>query len=280
VGNKGSNILGAMEVNPAVYGAGATTGNTNARRLYAGMAAMEIATPFQRSKYDSFQFTATKRTSVGLSILGTYVYSKNYDNSSSTVEGSGSYPRSSSNPDIDWGPSDFDVAHRMNLSLVYDVPAAFSGMAGAMLNKWQLNAIITVRSGLPFTVKSGTDRSLTGIGQDNADVVGDTTRTASADPVMQWFNPAAFTAAAVGTYGSSGRNSMRGPGAASVDFAMVKNIPMSSRLKIQFRVESFNLLNRANFNNPNSTVTAGTNFGKILGVGDPRVFQFGLKVIF
>ena len=53
VANKGTDILGALELNPAIYGPGATTGNTNSRRTYAGMSAMEIATPYQRSDYNS-----------------------------------------------------------------------------------------------------------------------------------------------------------------------------------------------------------------------------------
>ncbi len=181
VGNKGSNILGAMELNPAVYGPGATTGNTNARRIYAGMSAMEIASPFQRSRYDSFQFTATKRSSNGLTILGTYVYSVNKDNSSSTIEGGGSYPRSTWDPDIDYSYSDFDVRHRMNMSIVYDLPWKASGATGAFVNDWQANMILVARSGLPFSVLSGTDRSLSAIGRDNADQVGDITPAAGSE---------------------------------------------------------------------------------------------------
>ena len=197
VGNKGSNILGAMELNPAVYGPGATTGNTNARRIYAGMSAMEIASPFQRSRYDSFQFTGTKRSSKGLTVLGTYVYSVNKDNSSSTIEGGASYPRSSSDPDIDYSYSDFDVRHRMNLSVVYDLPWKKEGAAGAFVNDWQLNVIFVARTGLPFSVLSGTDRSLSAIGRDNADLVGDITPPSGSD-VLVWFNPAAFTPARPG----------------------------------------------------------------------------------
>jgi hypothetical protein len=278
VGNKGSNILGAMELNPAVYGPGATTGNTNARRIYAGMAAMEVASPFQRSRYDSFQFTGTKRSSKGLTILGTYVYSVNKDNSSSTIEGGASYPRSSWNPDIDYSYSDFDVRHRMNLSLVYDLPFKAEGAKGGFVNDWQMNLIFVARSGLPYSVLSGTDRSLSAIGRDNADQVGDITPPSGSD-VLVWFNGAAFAPAALGTFGNTARNGFRGPGAFTVDFALAKNIPIG-KTKLQFRVESFNLLNRTNFNNPNATYTAGTNFGKITGAGDPRVFQLGLKFTF
>jgi hypothetical protein len=210
------------------------------------------------------------------------VYSKATDNSSSTIEGAGSYPRSSWDPNIDLGPADFDVRHRMNLSIVYDIPTltSLNHVIGKIVNDWKLNSIVSIRSGLPFTIRSGTDRSLSGIAQDTADLIGDPTRPADVDPVWKWFNTAAFTTAATGTFGTVGRNSMRGPGAATVAFAMVKDIPVSGRLRIQFRAEAFNLFNRANFNNPNSNINAGSNFGRILGAGNPRVIQFGLKVIY
>ncbi|MEI6669613.1 MAG: TonB-dependent receptor [Acidobacteriota bacterium] len=282
VANKGTDILGAMEMNPAIYGAGATTGNTNSRRTYAGMSAMEIATPYQRSDFHSFQFTATKRAAHGLTLLGTYVYGVAKDNNSSTVEGSGSYPRSSANPNIDYAYADFDVRHRANLSVVFDIPskASRTGAAKVLLNDWQVNGIVVLRSGLPFTVKSGTDRSLTAIGQDNADLIADPARPAGVDPVQMWFNTSAFAAAAVGTFGTAERNSLRGPGLATIDMAVFKNFVVTGSHRIQFRLEAFNLFNRANYNNPNSTITAGANFGKILSAGDPRVLQLGVKYLF
>jgi hypothetical protein len=280
VGNHGVKILAAQELNPAVYGPGATTTNTNARRIYPGIAAMEIATPWQTSTYHSFQLTATKRASRGLSILGTYVWAKGMDNGSSTVEGTGAYPRSTFKPAIDRGPADFDVSHKANISFVYDIPKIASGPLGALLNSWQMNGILAMRSGLPFTVKSGTDRSLSGIGTDNADQIGDWTRPSGVDPVLKWFNTAAFQPAVFGTFGTAGRNALRGPGYSSVDFAMFKNIPLTEAVRMQFRMESFNLFNTANFNNPNATFTAGANFGKIQTADAPRVFQFGLKFLF
>jgi hypothetical protein len=285
VGNKGTDILGAMQMNPAIYGPGATTGNTNSRRTYAGMSAMEIATPYQHSEYNSIQITATKRASRGLTVLSTYVYSTGKDNGSQTVEGTGSYPRSSANPEIDYSYSDFDIRHKFNLSVVYDLPnkASATGVAKALLNDWQVNGIMVLRSGLPITVLSGTDRSLTAIGRDNADLIGDPTRPSGVDPVQQWFNTAAFTPAALGTFGSSARNSLRGPGLANVDLALFKNFPITKSQRIQFRLEAFNVFNRANYANPNSTVTAGVNFGKILTISSdsaPRVLQIGVKYLF
>jgi hypothetical protein len=213
-------------------------------------------------------------------LLGTYVWSKTIDNGSATVEGNTNWTRDSNNPGLDRGPADFDIRHKANVSFIYDIPTLESGtIMTALLKDWQVNGIFTASTGLPFTVKSGTDRSLTGIGMDNADMVGDPARPSGAD-VTQWFNPQAFVQAAVGTFGNVGRNSQRGPGYASLDLALFRNVTISSRFRVQLRAEAFNALNHTNFNNPNATVTAGANFGRILSAYDPRVVQFGLKLLF
>lgn len=281
VGNLGVKILAARQLNPAIFTAGATPATTNARRPFAGLSDVEIATPYQSSNFHSLQLNVTRRATNGLTLLGTYVWSKTIDNSSSTVEGNGAWTRNSFNERLDRGPADFDIRHKVNIAAVYDLPRVERGGAvvRALVNNWQINGILTANTGLPFTVKSGTDRSLSAIGQDNADLVGDPARPAGADRTL-WFNPQAFAPAAPGTFGTLGRNSLRGPGYATLDMALFKNIPITERLRLQFRAESFNTLNRTNFNNPNATVTAGANFGRILSAQDPRVIQFGLKAQF
>jgi hypothetical protein len=213
-------------------------------------------------------------------LLGTYVWSKTIDNGSSTVEGNTNWTRDSNNAGLDRGPADFDVRHKVNLSFLYDVPTVHGpAMLTMLLRDWQVNGIFTGSTGLPFTVKSGTDRSLTAVGLDNADIVGDPARPAGAD-VTQWFNPQAFVPAAIGTFGNVGRNSQRGPGYASLDLALFRNVALPGKFRVQVRAEAFNGLNHTNFNNPNAVVTAGANFGKILSANDPRVFQLGLKLLF
>jgi hypothetical protein len=280
VGNLGVKILAPKQLNPAVYVPGETPATTNARRIYPGLSDVEIATPYQSSNYHSLQLNATSRASKGLTLLANYVWSKTIDNGSATVEGNTNWTRNSNDTGLDRGPADFDVRHRVNVTAIYDIPAwKGDGIVAAVLRDWQVNGILTASTGLPFTVRSGTDRSLTGIGQDNADIVGDPSRPAGAD-VTQWFNPAAFVPAAPGTFGNVGRNSLRGPGYASVDLALFRNIPINGRFRVQFRAEAFNALNHTNFLNPNATVTAGANFGRILSAYDPRVIQFGLKLQF
>ena len=279
VGNHGANIMGSRQFNPAVLAPGATVGNENARRLYPGLGAVELASSYVYDEFNSLQIGFTRRMSKGLTILSNFVWSKTIDNTSSAAEGN-SGPPNPFNFRSARGPADFDQAARFNLSGVYALPKfKLKGVAGVLANGWSINLIATADSGLPFTVVSGTDRSLSGVGNDYADLVGNAARPAGANPIFQWFNTAAFQPAATGTFGTAGRNILRGPGYFDVDASLFKEFYFTERWHLQFRAESFNLENRANFQNPTASVSSGT-FGRITGANDPRVLQFALKLFF
>ena len=103
---------------------------------------------------------------------------------------------------------------------MYDVPRFVRGRGAlaAVLNNWQLNSIVTAQTGRPITVLSGANRSLSGVGVDNADLVGDPTRPVGIDPVFQWFNTKAFVVTTLGSAGTAGRNILRGPSGKSSTF--------------------------------------------------------------
>ncbi|HXP09191.1 MAG TPA: hypothetical protein VN828_11875, partial [Acidobacteriaceae bacterium] len=115
---------------------------------------------------------------------------------------------------------------------------------------------------------------------------------AGASKIKEWFNPAAFTKNAIGTFGDVPRNSLRGPGFANVDLSLFKELFEEHRVHAQFQAESYNLFNHTNLANPTASVSSGT-FGQITGTssstgtvnmtsvaGSPRVFQFGVKILF
>jgi hypothetical protein len=143
-----------------------------------------------------------------------------------------------------------------------------------------------MQTGFPFTVYSGPDTSLTGIGSETADPVAGVSPNLSSGRshskrVAEYFNTAAFQVAQWGTYGSVGRNSLYGPGLVNFDVSFFKEFRISERWgKLQFREENFNLFNHPNFGLPDSTVTDGTAFGQIFSANDPRFVQFALKEIF
>lgn len=280
VGNHGLHVMGSRQLNPAVLAPGATVANENARRLYPGLGTVEVASPYVYDIYHSLQASVTKRTNKGLTLLANFVWSKTIDNTSSAIEGNPG-PSNPFNFRSSRGPADFDQTYRFNLSGNYVFPKLHvTGLRNIVLNDWQLNSIASIYSGLPFTVVSGTDRSLTGVNNDYADQIGDASRQPGANPVAQYFNTAAFRAATLGTFGSVGRNTLRGPAYANIDASLFKNFSLTETWQVQFRAEAFNLQNRANFNNPNASVGATATFGRITSAFDPRVLQFALKLSF
>ena len=145
--------------------------------------------------------------------------------------------------------------------------------------------ISRMTTGAPFNVTLGFDNSLTG-GVDRPNLVGDMTfaqdRTRG-QKIAQWFNPAAFKAAAIGSFGNAGRNIGRGSASANVDIGMFKSFvnPAGERWgRLQFRAEVFNVLNSVNLGLPITTLNAGANFGRITSAASPRIVQFGLKYLF
>jgi hypothetical protein len=289
VGNRSNHIMGSRQFNPAVFGPGATVGNENSRRLYPGLGAVELAQSYEYEGFNSLQLNVTRRESNNLTLLTNIVWSKTIDNTSSATEGN-TGPPNPFNLASGRGPADFDQTIRYNLSANYLIPHAnLQGWKSALVNGWQANAIVSLQTGLPFTVLSGTDRSLSGIGNDYADQVGNPARPSGASKVKEYFNTAAFVPATTGTFGDIGRNSLRGPGYADVDTSLFKNMFTGDRISAQFQAEAFNTFNRVNFGNPTNsadgntapvaTVSSGT-YGQITSANSPRVFQFALKLLF
>jgi hypothetical protein len=166
VGNRGEHIMGSRQFNPAIFGPGATVGNENSRQLYPGLGAVELAESYEYSVYNSLQANLVIHQQHGLSVLTNLVFSKTIDNTSSATEGN-TGPPNPFNLQSGRGPADFDQAIRYNLALNYATPHVdVSGFKNALVNNRQINAIASLQTGLPYTVLSGTDRSLSGIGND------------------------------------------------------------------------------------------------------------------
>jgi hypothetical protein len=282
VGNHAQHIAGSRQFNPAIYGPGATLQNEQARRLYPQLGAVEIASSYEYADYNALQVGVTRRVGNGLHVLTNLTYGKDIDNTSSATEGN-TGPPNPFNLNSSRGPADYDVKLRYNLALNYDLPKfEVNRIAGGVVNGWQLNTIVNASTGTPITVLSGTDRSLSGIGNDYADLVPGQSfsRPAGVSFLNEYFNRAAFQLAATGTFGDSTRGILRGPGDLEVDASGFKDIPVTERVKLQFRAEAFNVINRANYSNPGSTVASTATYGHITAAGSPRVLQFALRAQF
>jgi hypothetical protein len=239
------------------------------------------------SSFNGLIVALEKRMTHGLTMLAGYRWSKCLNESERAFFDANAY--ASPNPRLDRGPCTYNVPQQFRLSYAWQIPTVQSlGVAGRqILGGWETNGILNLRDGLPFSVTAGIDNSLSGINLDRADIVGDPSLPgdrAKAQRLQRWFNTQAFVANALGTFGTSSRNMLIGPGVANFDFSVVRAFripkgPFKEAQALHFRAEFFNLWNRANFNNPNATVTSST-FGRVLSAGDPRIVQFGLKYVY
>ena len=228
------------------------------------------------SNYNALQIDVTQRIRHGLQFRANYTFSKSLDNHSSSFlgnEGLGGAttfldPR---NPNLDWGPSNFNITHRVAGNFSYQLPigngkAIFGGARGvsnAILGGWQLNSIVTAQTGFPFTPLVGFNQSANGDSR-NPDRVS--LKPGFSGPLIegsptQWFNPAAFLLPAAGTFGNAGRDILTAPGLLELDGSLFKTFHFGERATFQFRAEFFNALNHTNFGWP--VVTTFTSSGAV-----------------
>jgi hypothetical protein len=134
-------------------------------------------------------------------------------------------------------------------------------------------------------VNSGRDNSFSGVNGDLADFLGGNPSLSGGrsrnDQLFQWFNTSLFTANALGTFGNSGRNIIRGPKFFNTDMGLLKDTAITERMNLQFRAEFFNIFNNPNFRLPNSNASSAQ-IGRITAVVDDnqRILQLGLKLSF
>ncbi|MGA2599238.1 MAG: carboxypeptidase regulatory-like domain-containing protein [Bryobacteraceae bacterium] len=279
-GSKGTHLASLREGNAAIYSPGATTSDTDQRRpLYPNFGQVTLVEPGDNSSYNAFQLTVERRWLNGFTLLSNYTFAKSIDTSSYNKQ-TGQTVTDPFNRAFDRGVSDFNQPQVATISGLWDVPLRPANrFAKTLVSGWQFSGIGTFRSGEPFSVYSGADNSLSGVGSDRASLIADPYISGSRGrgaEVAEYLNPAAFTENALGTFGNTGRNMFYGPGFASVDLSLEKTFHPVERFGIVFRAEAFNALNRPNLENPNNTL--GPNFMVINSAFDPRILQFALRL--
>jgi len=300
LGNKTTHIWVGEDINPAVYIPGSTASTNLRRPLYLqnpalGAAYASIVKSDQGgdSEYDGVLITLQHRLSHGFTMLGNYTYSHCLSDADFTGELAGSQYENPYNRTADRGDCNFNVGQVFNLSLIATSPVKGKGFTGQLLRDWRLAPIVSVHSGLPVNILDGVDVSESGIGLDRPNLI-------AANPYANGSNPAhllnasAFQQQALGTFGSLGRNVLNGAGLVEVDLSLFRLIPVKERLKLEVRVEAFNVINHPNFV---GAVTAGSTtgsysstgltnsltsptFGNYQSANDPRIFQFSAKLHF
>jgi hypothetical protein len=297
VGKVSDHLIVDMDANSPIFVPGtdgegnplSTLENENQRRPFFndGWETISNVGSWGRGSYHGLELSTQYRMNHGLTFQGAYTYSHGIDTNSNYNVAASNQIQDSYCLACEKGNSDNDRRHVFVASWVYHAPTPFEGVqgGGAMLGRtvlghWELSGIVRLTTGGYFTCSEGSDRSLTGDGNDRCTISGNWQLSGGrshGQEVQQWFNTSAFVLTPLGNYGNSGRHELLGPGYKNADIAILRNFPISEKLgALQFRAEFFNAFNFVNFNNPNATFTSG-GFGQITGAGSPRLVQLGMK---
>ena len=286
VGRQGRKLIMGFSANPGIYGPGATLANLASRRVYPGFGELRSISSLANSGYNGLQVEATKRFSHGFSVQGAYTFSRSID-MKSAIASVGATSPNVFNLRSEIGLSDFHASHIANMSWMWDIPKVLGSgpVLKAITSGWQVNGLVNLRTGLPFNVQSGADAALTGTTNQRPNVLGNPVLSADRpreQQILAWFDRTMFGPAATGQFGNAGRNALIGPGQAVMNAGVFRafKLPMREGVKLQFRSEFFNITNRVNLGQPNATLSAGANMGRITSAQAARVIQFACKIAF
>jgi len=213
-----------------------------------------------QSFYNSLQLSVSKHGSSDLSWQVSYTFAHSVDDASSNVsiEAVNEPPTTQDpfNRKGDRGRSGFDIRHNFVANVVYELPF----WRGSRFGGWQVSAVASVHSNVPFTPVLAFDnadaQSL--LTSERPGLVGNPYKGVCpngirVDTPSCWFNPSAFALPTPGQFGNAGRNILRGPGFAQIDLALDKDFKLKEGMKITLGVGAYNLLNHPNFAVPSNT---------------------------
>jgi hypothetical protein len=253
-----------------------------------GLIVEEFWTAF--SKYHSLN--AKVSSNIGnLSLVAAYTWAKSMDDKSAAASIGGDAagwagPMDYHRPHLDYAVSSYDVPQRFVASFDYKLPVGrgqrvlnqANAVANALVGGWQVNGIVTFQSGFPYTVTAPDLDSYNSAYGQRANLVGNPYPNGFHKTPSAWFNTAAFAQPALGLYGTSPRNFLRGQGENNLDSSLFKTTHFGELLALQMRLEAFNALNRAKFAFPDSN-WADSTFGVVGGAAPGRIVQLGAKLI-
>jgi Carboxypeptidase regulatory-like domain len=248
VGSAGRQMVLKGNPNQAPPVVGVT--NSNVNRPYASVSPALRDVGQVRAEgtldYHALQVKFQRRFANGFSFFNSYTWGQGIDLNS---DNDGSVTLTNVyDPQYNRGPSDYDIKHTFVSNLIYALPWAKTHPLGG----WQVSGILYWRSGRALTISQQQGVLSTGTG-NRPDTVSSDFYPAD-QSIDQWFNPDAWarTADLTGTYGNTGRNTVRGPGQFNIDMALFKNTKIG-RTDLELRFEAFNVLNHPQFADPNTS---------------------------
>jgi hypothetical protein len=264
-------------------------GNPVARAPFPYITPGNFDRSWGRSSYEALQLQFRHRYSHGVSVAVAYTWSKAISigcDGFFGVEGcSVEDPYHFNN---DRGLSSINVPHDLNVNWLYDLPVGDGKLlrtgnhvVNYIICGWQVNGIANIHSGLPVNVTVNGDIANTGnvSGYMRANLVGNP--SIAHQSILEYFNTAAFAAPPQYTFGTAGRNILRGPGMVDFDFSVFRRFPLRFRegMALEFRAEAYNVFNTTHFGNPVSNFS-NVNFGQITSASGSRQLQFGARLDF
>lgn len=292
VATRSTRQLGQRNLNAGqILGAG--TAGQPLRQQFGRTANTPLITPMGTTMYDSLQATLERRFSQGLQLGMAYTWSKvigynvNSDSGPQRTHALQFF-------DLNRAPFGYDRTHMFHITNIWELPfgrgqrwASGGGLATAILGGWQVNNLVSLMTGGPFTVTSSSRLDLPGTSQTADQVKPKVEKFGDVGRGLLYFDTSAFAEVLDPRFGASGWNTMRGPGMVNWDFGVFRHFQLTERWKLEFRMEAFNFSNTPHFSNPNGSVTNSL-FGQITGIAnilgrdgiDERQFRFGLRISF
>jgi hypothetical protein len=269
---------------------------TNLRPLSNAFGDIFLVGSYPQSNYNAMQVTFKRNFSKGLRFNANYTWGHAIDD----VVGFFRDYQDEYNTRAERASADGDIRHNFTIDAGYDLAFRdwFGDGPGWLIDGWQINSITQIRSGFPVNVtrQGGTFGGFSFRPSINPGV--DTRCPQYRLPECQ-FNAAAFYDPGPGVFGNAGRNILRGPSFAQVDFSIFKNTKIRENMSLQLRLEIFNLFDKANFADPSgglvrgdnnslnpsaffgqSISTVGNQLGGLLGPGGPRQIQLSARFNF
>ncbi len=248
-----------------------------------------------KARYDSLVLKAQKAYSHGLTLLSTFTWSRNWDESGggpgNTLNGGNKGPQNPYNMAAEYAFSNIDSPFRWASSISYALPVGKGrmfmtggGYKDYILGGWVVNTVSIFQTGFPLQISQSTNyNSPFGYASQrpNATGVSPVTSGSLEQRLNDYINPAAFSTAPEFTFGNVGRTiDMRGPGQVNWDMSVFKNFDIKETLKAQFRCEALNATNTPLFYGPNVSYGSST-FGKITSQANfSRQMQLALRFTF
>jgi len=233
------------------------------------------------SNTHQLQVEATQRLRNGLYFQASYTWNKTLDD----VNLAGS-PQNPYDARSERGMGEGIRAHVGYASATYELPfgpgrrwANQKNVAGLLVGGWRIASIMQLRSGVPFSAAFAP--TLAGWYANRPDVVAGADFYPANQSIDNWFNASAFSTPAQFAFGNSARNLLFGPRQSIVDLSLVKVTPIGERIRTELRAEFFNAANHTVFSTPATNISVPSTVGRITATAaDPRIIQFGFKVLF